>query len=184
MPIDPPLPPPNFVDPDNVLEQLAIKKGDSVADLGCGSGYYSFAAAKLVEEEGKVYAVDIQKTVLSALQSKIKLQGVRNIKAIWADIEIPGSTKIKDSSIDLVLLASIFYQIKEHKQVLAEAKRIVKDNSKIVVIDWSEANVPIGPTAKLRVAKDNMLQHAEAVGLKLQREIEIDNYHYGLVFEK
>ncbi|NQV13247.1 MAG: methyltransferase domain-containing protein [Parcubacteria group bacterium] len=184
MPIDPPTPSPKFIDPDSILDQLQVKENNVVADLGCGSGYYAFAAAKKVGEEGKVYAVDIQKTVLSALQSKIKLQGTRNITAVWADIEVPGSTKIAASSVDFTLLAAIFYQTQKHEQILIEAKRITKDKGKIVIIDWKSTNVPLGPQTELRVSKDVIRRQAEAIGLKFSREINVGSYHYGLVFEK
>ncbi|MBU1178705.1 methyltransferase domain-containing protein [Patescibacteria group bacterium] len=184
MSIDPPSPVPNFVDPHKILAELELTEGESVADLGCGSGFLAFEAAKLVGESGQVYAVDIQKTVLSAVQSKINLQGTRNIKTVWADVEVLGSTKIKNDSIDTVLLASIFYQTKKHGQILAEAKRIAKTGGKIVIIDWEQTNIPMGPDVKLRVLKDEIRKKAEAIDLKFTNEVEVDSYHYGLVFVK
>lgn len=182
--IDLPTPAPKFINPQQVLSQLDIKEGNIMADLGCGSGYITFEAAKIVGEEGKVYAVDIQKTVLSGIQSKIKLYGTRNIEAVWADLEVLGSTKIKDDSVDVSLLFAVLYQAKEHAKIIAEAKRITKQGGKILIADWTEANVPLGPEVKLRVSKDKIQEKAEAQGLKLSREVEIDEYHYGLLFVK
>jgi len=184
MKLDPQTSTPNFINPQHVFSQIEIAEGNTVADLGCGGGFLTFEVAKMVGEKGKVYAVDIQKAVLSALQGKIKLHGTRNIKTVWADLEVPGSTKIEDNSVDLAILASTFYQTKKHDNVLQEAKRITKDGGKILIIDWEQTNVPLGPEVRLRVLKDDIRKKAETAGLKLVKEIDVDQYHYGLVFEK
>lgn len=184
MTIDTPTSTPNFVNPKQILSQMDIKEGDIVADLGCGSGFLTLAAAEIVGEPGTVYAADIQKTVLSALQSKIKLQGTRGIKTIWADLEIPGSTKIKENTVDLVILASTLYQTKEHDKILQETYRITKEGGQVLIVDWEKTNVPLGPGVKFRVLKDDIRQKAETAGLKFTKEIEVDQYHYGLVLEK
>lgn len=69
-----------FSEPQKNIEQLELKPGERVADLGCGVGAYSLAAAPLVGVDGKVYAVDIQKDLLERLRQEADRQGWRNMR--------------------------------------------------------------------------------------------------------
>lgn len=176
--------PAQFLDPDKILNQLNVQEEMTIADFGCGTGYFTFPTAKMVGEGGIVYAVDIQKGMLSAIESKMGLLGIRNVKSVWANLEVLGSTKIEKESCDIVLLVKILFQSKEHKEIFEEAKRVLKPNGMLLILDWKKTEAPMGPEIILRVAKDQARREAEEVGFKLAREIETDPYHYGLVFSK
>jgi ubiquinone/menaquinone biosynthesis C-methylase UbiE len=184
MPIKPPTATTKFFDPSHVLSQLDVREEMVVADLGCGSGFFTFAASEIVGEKGIVYAVDVQKAVLSGIESKMRLYGSRNVKTVWADLEIPGSTKIGENSVDLVIVATLLYQTKKHDVIFKEAKRIMKEKAKLLVLDWEKTEVPVGPDVSLRVSKKDVRKKAETESFKFVNDIEVDEHHYGMVFEE
>ncbi len=78
-----------------------VKKGQVVADLGCGSGYYTLPLAELVGPEGKVYAVDLGKTSIRTLEKRAGKGGYRNIEAHASSAS--DVSFIKDRSVDFIL---------------------------------------------------------------------------------
>ena len=93
-----------FEPPKRLIEPY-VKNGQVVADLGCGPGYYTFALADSVGPEGKVYAVDLGKKTVRALEKKADKRGYRNIEShasSAADISF-----IEDSSVDFILASGL-----------------------------------------------------------------------------
>ncbi|MDH4299849.1 MAG: class I SAM-dependent methyltransferase [Dehalococcoidia bacterium] len=124
--------PPAFLDPIRRLfeppKKLVgpyVKDGQVVADLGCGSGYYTLALAELVGPKGKVYAVDLGKSCIRALEKKARKGGYRNIEAHASSAS--DVSFIKDKSVDFVLANGLLCSMAEHrKEVVNEIKRILK----------------------------------------------------------
>ncbi len=102
-----------------------VKNGQVVADLGCGSGYYTFALAEFVGPEGKVYAVDLGKKCIRALEKKVDKGGYHNIEAYASSAS--GLSFIKDGSVDFVLANGLLCSMADHRQsAVNEIKRILK----------------------------------------------------------
>ena len=102
-----------------------VKNGQVVADLGCGSGYYTLALAELVGPEGKVYAVDLGKKCIRALEKKADKVGYHNIEAHASSAS--DMSFIKDRSVDFVLANGLLCSMAEHRQsAVNEIKRILK----------------------------------------------------------
>ena len=119
-----------------ILQKTGIKRGKTVLDFGCGSGTYTIPAAKIVGEEGKVYALDKDKKTLDELMQKAESAGLRNIKRIdtSGELKIP----LKDESVDIVLLYDVFHsyyfsQVDERRKLLEEVYSISKRDAIISV---------------------------------------------------
>lgn len=170
-----------FVNPTEVLNKIKLKSDMIAADFGCGSGGWVIPLAKKLEE-GRVYAIDIQEEPLSALGSKLKIEGIQNVKKILSDIEIENGSKVPALSCDLVLITNLLFQVEKKKQIFKEADRILKPRGKILVVDWKPES-SLGPEQG-RVSPEEMKALAEEFKLKLKKEFSAGDYHYGLVFEK
>lgn len=153
-----------------------------VADFGCGAGFFTILIAKAVGDGGEVYAVDVQKSSLESVETKAKVEGLANIKTIWADLEVLGTTKIPSDSLDIVLLSNILFQSSHKEDILKEAKRALARSGKLVVIDWEPEAMDIGPQQDYRISKDDFIKMAEGIGFNLEKEFEAGDYHYGLIF--
>ncbi len=174
-----------FLNPTEVLKQVGLKVGQWVADLGCGGGYFVLPAARMVGDEGRVYGVDVLKTALSSLGSKVRLYNLTNVQLVWGNVEVYGGSKgIQDHSVDVVLLVQLLSQTAKRKEALKEADRIAKHNGQLVVVDWKSDSLSFSPIKKNYIAPDEVKSLASASYLKFDREIEVGPYHYCLIFNK
>src|SRR5688572_25312489 len=99
-----------LIDPFKILEDAGIRSDMKIADFGCGTlGHYVFAASKLVGNGGKVYAIDILKSVLGGVESMIKMENVTNVELVWGDLERLGGVKLPDGLLDIGLLINNLY---------------------------------------------------------------------------
>ena len=171
-----------FLHPEEIVKQLNIDKEMTIADFGCGAGYFTIPLAKIAEQ-GKVYALDILDTALESVQSRAKLEGLFNIEAKHCNLEIKGNSGLEDGSIDMVLLANVLFQSSNKAGIIEEAGRILKKGGKMAIIDW-KADQPMGPPENLIVSLDFVKETIKKQGLIFKKEFPVDKYHWGMVFEK
>lgn len=172
-----------LLNPVEILKSLNIKDSYIVADLGCGgNGHFVAPLATLVGKNGKVYALDIQKTVLDALQARLKLQNITNTQLVWSDLEQFGAAAIPEQSCDLVILINVLFQNKDHASILKESQRFLKKGGRLVIIDWKYSSSPFGPPIDLRIAPMEIKTLGNNLQLKLFHEFDAGQYHYALVF--
>lgn len=175
-----------LLDPEYILDiELGLFPGATVADLGCGgAAYFTLQAARIVGDEGVVYAVDVLKEILSNVEVRAKIAGLTNVRTLWSNIEKYGATKINDSKMDFSFLVSVLFQNTDHGSIIKEAARITKTGGKILVIDWKEGRFPMGPEPQHKVAPDRVRELSESVGLKEKKTFSAGQFHYGIVLEK
>lgn len=173
-----------FSDPENNIKQFALSPGMQVADFGSGSGFYSMAIARAVSPGGKVFAVDIQKDLLEKLKNGAKQNHLNNIDVIWSDLEHLGGTKLRENSLDAVTVCNLFFQIENKDALCLEIKRVLKNNARVLVIDWEGSFGGVGPSDIDVVSKIKMTTIFHDHGFVLDREISAGAEHYGLVFRK
>lgn len=170
-----------FLDPDKVLDEFELRPNMLAAEFGCGSGGFSLPLAKRLED-GLVHALDIQNPPLSVLKSRAFFENVTNIKVIRCDLEKPRGSTLSDSSLDLVLIPNVLFQVEDKKAIMQEARRVLKKEGKLLVVDWLP-QASQGPE-KRRVSAEEVKKISQELGLKLDKEFEAGKYHYGLIFTK
>jgi len=171
-----------FLQPEKVLDQLALRDDMQIADFGCGHGYFSLPLAKKVSQ-GKVYALDVLKEALQSVRSRAEIEKVSNIETIRVNLEIAGGSKLTDQAIDLVVLANILFQSQKKEEILKEAQRVLKENGHLVVVDWLAGSL-LAPKEGWFISKEEINQLAESQGLTLVKELVMDDQHYGMVFRR
>jgi len=161
--------------------------GQTVADFGSGAGHYAFEAARIAGPNGHVYALEIVKSLVETIAREARREHLRNLDALWVDLEKPGGSHIRTSSIDRVIISNVFFQMKDRDVVVSEIARILRPRGKVLVIDWSEARPGLagfGPVSQAifssAAAKDLFQKH----GFVLDKTINPDHHHYGLIFNK
>lgn len=175
----------SFLNPDEVLLQTGIARGKTVADLGCGSGYFVLPSARLVGSEGQVFGVDVLEAVLATIASKANTYNLTNIKLVRANVEVFGSLiGIHDQSIDLVIVVQLLSQSKKHQDIFKEIERIIANDGQLLVVDWQSDRLSISPDVKVRAKPAEVKKQAEAIGLQLEKEFSASPYHFGLLFKK
>lgn len=171
-----------FSNPEQNVAALSLQEGMIVADLGCGTGFYSRAASKRVGNTGRVYAVEVQKEMVKKLESDLKESGITNVDCIWGNIEKLGGTKIADQSVDVIILANILFQADDKLGLIDEAKRILKKNGRILLVDWSDSFSGMGPAPMHVVTEARAEELFTKRGLKRASSISASEHHYGIIF--
>lgn len=169
-----------FVNPEKIVHEFGFLPGQKVADFGAGSGHYSLALSQLLGSEGRVFAVDLQKEILVRLKRLVAETGRENVDIIVGDVEVPKGTTLGDGVADGVVLSNIFFQLTDPKGAIEEAKRVIKQNGRICVVEWTD-NLPAGKTG---FSEEKMKKLFAEAGLVFERRFEAGNRHYAMIFRK
>lgn len=172
---------PDFLNINQVLQNLDLAEDMSAAEFGCGSADFSLALAKKLTK-GKVCALDIQEEKLSALKSKLALQRLGNVTTMLCDLEVPDGSTLPESSQDVVLIPNVLFQAENKRGIISESKRVLKSGGQLLTVDWV-ANAPFGPKTGT-VSPDEMKKMTIDSGFSLKKEFMAGDYHYALIFVK
>ena len=118
---------------------MALHSGETIADVGAGTGYFSLPLAQAVGPKGRVYAVDAQKEMLSLLQQKLDEFTFSIVELIHAEAD---NTGLPGSCCDLVFAANVWHEFDDHAAVLRESNRVLKSNGRIAILDWRTDVLP------------------------------------------
>lgn len=173
-----------FLDPSQVIFRTGVGKGQTVVDLGVGSGYFAIASGKIVGDQGHVFVVDILEQALDHVMSEARVHKLTNIQTFRYDLESAGLSNIKSGCADLVVIANVLHQLKNQQAVFTESYRMLASGGKLLVVDWNSTPGHLGPTGVVRISEEKVKQLALASNLKFSGTVDTDNYHYGLIFTK
>jgi len=152
--------------------------GRVVADVGAGTGYFTFPLAEKVKTNGKVIAIDINEKMLSVL--KKRATGFQNIEVLLSrEDHIP----VENESVDLVFCADLLHEL-DGDATLREIYRILKPDCFFVAVDWEKGKGGMGPSDHTRLTRDNAIELCTGVGFSLVKSFTPGQHHYGLIFRK
>ena len=175
-----------FSDPQKVIDQLECMPGQHIADFGAGSGAYTFALAERMKHmaDTKIFAIDIQKDLLARLESEATQRNYASVHVVWGDLETAKGSRLKDDSLDMVLVVNTLFQVDDQKSLMREAARVLKSGGTLVVVDWSESFGNIGPQTKDIVSEMTARTLATEAGCMFEHALEAGEHHYGFVARK
>jgi len=163
---------------DSMVEAIGkIFDGMAVADLGSGTGYLTIPLAKRIGSKGTVYAVDINPQMIEVLRERAKeLDNVEIIKSEENSIPIP------DATIDTSFLVTVFHELENPSEFLAEIRRISKPLHQIIVVDWNQVRGEMGPPMEERIPEEEVIQFFRSKGYAVKKKFSPSGYIYGVVF--
>jgi ubiquinone/menaquinone biosynthesis C-methylase UbiE len=167
----------NWQNPTEIVNLLELDSSDIVADLGCGTGYFTVPFSRKVK---KVYGIDIQKEMLAYLEEKVRKQKIGNIETLLSkDDEIP----LQDKSVDVLFSANTLHEFRDKKAIIDEMRRVLKSDGRVSIVDFKKEDTGFGPPVSSRVSKE------EAKHLFTERDLTaLESYdlkfHYLIVFGK
>ncbi len=173
-----------FMDPQKIAGYFGVAPGMKIADFGSGAGYFTIVLARMAGESGVVTAIDILDSALETLRAKAKAEGLSNIETVRSNLEVPGGSGLGNASQDMVLLANILFQNPDKTPIVAEARRVLKPNGTLVVIDWQKGTNGFGPPDNLRTSPEEMRGIVVGNGFQFANEIDAGIFHFGLIFKK
>jgi len=175
----------SLLDIGMILAQIEKRDEMVVADFGCGNfGFFVFPLARLIGENGKLYAVDILKSALDEIKRKAYSDNLPQVETIWGNLEKAGGIKLPNGELDAALLINTLYQATQSLEMLKECVRTLKKGGTFVIVDWTQEEAPFGPPLGSRIKKDKLKLALAKIGLDFKSEFNPGKYHYGLVFIK
>jgi len=165
--------------PEAVMRLLGAQRGDTVADLGAGTGYFTRLLSSVVGPEGRVYAVDIEQAMLDHIRGREDILFPQNIVTVLAT---PDDPKLPDGELDLIFTANTWHHIDDRLNYLERLRRALKPYGRLVIVDWHEGDLPEGPPAGHKLSRDAVVQELQKGGWTLTSESVALPYQYLLVF--
>lgn len=162
------------------ISKIPLTDSSVVADIGAGTGYYTFRIAKRVPR-GKVYAVDVQDEFIRYLNQKKKKLGVKNVQVIKGT---ETSTNLPDNSIDLAIMVDVYHELAFPQEVLQSLRKALKPNGKLLLLEYraEDPEIPIKELHKMSVAQAN--KEMAANGFKLEERQEFLPIQHFLLYQK
>lgn len=170
--------------PEKIVDYLAIKKGYKVADIGTGSGYFTGLLSKKVGEDGKVYAVDIEKGMIEYIEKRVQKEGLNNIKTILSK---PDDPLLSESDVDVIFICNTYFIIKKRVDYLKILINVLKKGGRLAIVDFQGVDFSIAPPLppiEMRVSKEKTVEEVLKAGFKLEAEYYFLPYQYFLIFAK
>ena len=165
--------------PHEVLSVLKIKPGEVIADIGAGTGYFTFRLAHFVGDKGKVYAVDVSPDMIRHLNRRIRDTKAANVVSILAE---PDDPLLPDRSVDRIFICDVWHHVENQMKYLSLMKKILKPGGEVVMIDFQKRELPFGPPMQMKIAREDLLKQMEAGGFRVAKEHTFLPYQYFLVF--
>ncbi|MCG6924737.1 MAG: class I SAM-dependent methyltransferase [Acidobacteria bacterium] len=165
--------------PDEVVRTLALREGETVADIGSGTGYFTLRLARAVGESGRVYAVDVSPDMVRHLNRRLRDEGVRNVVTVLCE---PDDPLLPDASVDRFVIVDVWHHIEGHPAYLEKLKRMLRPGGQVVHIDFQKRDTPVGPPTSEKIARSDLVEEMEAAGFRLSAEHDFLPYQYFLVF--
>jgi FkbM family methyltransferase len=166
--------------PDQVVRQMGLKGTDVVADIGAGTGYFSFRISRVVAQ-GKVYAVDIQPEMLAIIEQRKKALKFDNVVSV---LGTEMDTKLPAQEVDIALLVDAYHEFSYPREMMESIVRSLKPGGHVVQVEYraEDPTVPIKRLHKMSV--EQARKEMEAVGLKWKETKGFLPQQHFIVFER
>ena len=168
------------VDTHRVLSLLPINRYHSVADVGCGPGYFTLPLAKYLFD-GRVYALDIQQEMLDAASAELNRVRLSNVDVMLThEDRLP----LEDGSVDGAFIAFAIHEADDPRNMLAETRRCLRDNGWLALLEWHKREMDDGPPVEDRIAEDDLRSMASEAGFGLTNRHSLNDSQYMLIMRK
>lgn len=163
--------------PNEVMEAMSIQPADVIADIGAGTGYFSFRIAKR-HPHSKIYAADVEDDMLDFLKSEAKKQNCKNV----VPFKIKTANPRFPENVNIVLVVNTFHHIDNRVQYFKDLKTSLAERARIVIIDFTTQS-PVGPPKDHRIDRAEVIAELKESGFALKKENNFLPNQYFLEFE-
>lgn len=166
-----------------VVAALELKSGMTVADLGAGTGFYTFLFAQQVGNSGQIYAVDISKNFIEHIQHEARSRGLHNIEGI---VNTQQSTQLPVEALDLVFVCDTYHHFEYPQAMLASIHQALRQKGQLVIIDFrKQSGLSSGwVMSHVRADETAVINEVETAGFKLVEQSTLFHENYFLKFVK
>lgn len=156
--------------PYEILQTLALKQGQNIADIGAGGGYFSLRFADAVGRKGRVYAVDTNAEFLEFIENGAEEKGLNNVKTILVtenDLPLP------ERSLDLVFMRNVYHHLTNRVEYVRKLKRVLKPEGKIAIIEYKRSGFfSFHRIFGHYVPKETIVEEMNEAGYRLKEDLD------------
>ena len=164
--------------PEAILRDIGLSSGFTFIDVGCGDGFFSLPAARLVGKNGRVYALDADDYAIDRLDKKAAIEGLTNLRSKVGEAE---RTLLCEGCADIVFFGIVLHDFNDPVKVLTNAKRMLKATGRLIDLDWKKEPMELGPPLEIRFSEEEAVRLIESVGLKIDAVKESGPFHYVII---
>lgn len=166
---------------DDVIGKLGLRPGQTVADLGAGTGVFAVPLAKAVAPGGTVYAVEIDKGYFPMIDRRAREGGATNVRTVLGEFTDP---KLPARDIDVAFMHDVLHHVQDRAGYLKNAAAYLKPGGRFVIIDYRANQGPHGKEPDLVVSEETVMGWMKAAGLGKVEKVELFPDKYYLVFTR
>lgn len=162
------------------IANLPVTEYSVVADIGAGSGYYTFRIARRVPK-GKVYAVEIQEAAVGYLRERATTLNQKHVQAVQGSETSPN---LPENALDLAIMVDVYHELLYPKEMLQAIKKSLKDDGKLLLIEYRAEDTKLGIRRLHKMTVDQVEKELKANGFRLAKNGQFMNIQHFLLFEK
>ena len=166
--------------PQAVVEHLDLEQTDTIADLGTGTGYFTFRIADLVPQ-GKIYAVDIQPEMLDVVSHIKKENNITNVETILGTEDNPN---LPENSVDLALMVDAYHEFAYPREMMSNLYDALKPGGRVVLVEYRKENPMIMIKPLHKMSQKQVKKEMKAVNLKYLKTQQFLPEQHFMVFQK
>jgi precorrin-6B methylase 2 len=167
--------------PADVLTALELHSGEVVADLGAGSGYFTFRIASKVGNRGRVLAVEIQDEMIETLRQRVSVQKITNVEIIKGSENDP---HLPVNSVDLALMVDVYHELAYPYEVMTGLRKALRPEGRVVFVEYRKEDAKVRIKELHKMSVDQLEKEMQAVGFARLRTVETLPYQHIVIFEK
>lgn len=165
--------------PDEVIALLEIREGAQLADVGAGSGYFTFRFAEVVGPSGRIYAVDVDDDMLEYLTEEISERDVENVEVVRGEFSDP---QLPDGRIDLLFTSNTYHHIQDRSAYFRGVLTDLSTEGRVVILELNDSSW-FPRIAGHFTPKETIVEEMEAAGYRLVDDFDLVERQHFLVFE-
>jgi precorrin-6B methylase 2 len=167
--------------PQLLIEALEIKRGQTIADLGAGSGYYSFRIAPLVGEQGKVLSIDVEPRMLRIVSERAKRERIANVFTVLSTASDPN---LPANSVDLLFMVDVYHELEFPLEMMLKVREAMKPGGRVALIEYraEDPKVMIKPVHKM--TERQIVRELTAAGFRHEKTIRTLPLQHLVIFQK
>ena len=165
--------------PDALVAALGLRAGDVIADVGAGTGYFTFRLARAVGPTGKVLALDVDDRFFAILRGRSERDAYPQVELRKIPTDAPG---LRDAEVDVVFICNTYHHLEDRPGWLKKLRAALKPGGRVVNVDFKDGSLPVGPPAAHKVPEKAVVAELSRAGFQYVNAPMQLKYQYVQVF--
>jgi ubiquinone/menaquinone biosynthesis C-methylase UbiE len=161
--------------PEEILQNSGVQAGQTLIDIGCGEGFFTLPAARIVGPRGQVYAIDSSSESMEVLKQKATAENLKNIHLTVNEAE---SSLVCEGCADWVFMGIVLHDFQDPEQVLRNAHKMLKTGGRLINLDWKKEAMKLGPPLEKRFDIPKATSLLKKAGFRIEKSENCGPYNY------